>query len=145
MLHGPCMHLTRPCAPSPPWVQIVLLGVCPTRRTFPGSRDGGDITLQPLPMYTVASDNVVMTSVATSKTGRIFLGGSDGHLYELQYTATDSWGCSAAARGLAVLLACASVEDRLRCLCACVCVCARARVCVCVHYHTHKCNTLRCG
>lgn len=24
--------------------------------------------------------------------GRVFLGGSDGHLYELQYAAADSWG-----------------------------------------------------
>lgn len=24
--------------------------------------------------------------------GRVFLGGSDGHLYELQYNAADSWG-----------------------------------------------------
>lgn len=52
------------------YTQIVLLGVCPSRRP-PGiptwgmgsSSDAadGDITLQPLPMYTVPSDNVIMT------------------------------------------------------------------------------------
>jgi len=73
--------------------EIVLLGVCPTRRHALASRDGSDdIALQPLPMYTVPSDNVIMTSVATTAAGRIFLGGADGHLYELQYNAADGWG-----------------------------------------------------
>ena len=44
-----------------------------------------DFTLQPL-NYRQPSDNVVMTCVAASGDGRIFLGGADGHLYELQYS-----------------------------------------------------------
>ena len=78
-------------------MQIVLLGICPTRQA--GGRTGSpllgsdsDVALQPLPMYTVSSDNVVMTSVAATTTGRVFLGGSDGHLYELQYHAAEGWG-----------------------------------------------------
>lgn len=49
------------------YAQIVLLGVCPTRRnvTLPHT-DSDEITLQPLPMYTVPSDNIIMTSVATT-------------------------------------------------------------------------------
>ena len=44
-----------------------------------------DFTLQPL-NYRQPSDNVVMTCVAASADGRIFLGGADGHLYELKYS-----------------------------------------------------------
>ncbi|KAJ9533902.1 hypothetical protein QJQ45_026986, partial [Haematococcus lacustris] len=75
--------------------EVVLLGVCPGRRppAPPGSRpDPVGLTLQPLPLYSVPSDNVVMTRVVCSPQGRIFLGGADGHLYELQYAAADSWG-----------------------------------------------------
>lgn len=43
-------------------LQIVLLGVCLSRR--PGG-EGEDLTLQPLPSYSLPSDNVIMTSVAT--------------------------------------------------------------------------------
>lgn len=65
-------------------VEVVLLGVCST-----GGND--DIALQPLPLYAIASDNVTMTCVATTPEGRIFLGGADGHVYELLYSANDSW------------------------------------------------------
>ncbi|GAX86588.1 hypothetical protein CEUSTIGMA_g13996.t1, partial [Chlamydomonas eustigma] len=75
--------------------EVVLLGVCHLRR--PGlsssSEDDvtADITLQPLPMYNISSDGMVITCVATSSKGRIFLGGSDGHVYELLYNAADKW------------------------------------------------------
>ncbi len=59
-------------------MQIVLLGVS----VGPGPED---FTLQPL-NYRQPSDNVVMTCVAASAGGRIFLGGADGHLYELRYS-----------------------------------------------------------
>lgn len=62
---------------------MVLLGVCSTA--------DDDLSLQPLPLYSVATDNVTMTCVATTPTGRIFMGGADGHVYELQYSANDSW------------------------------------------------------
>ena len=58
--------------------QIVLLGVS----VGPGAED---FTLQPL-NYRQPSDNVVMTCAAASADGRVFLGGADGHLYELQYS-----------------------------------------------------------
>lgn len=64
-------------------VEIVLLGVC---------EDGkGDLSLQPLPLYTVPSDNVVMTAVASTSNGRLFLGGGDGNLYEILYSTGDGW------------------------------------------------------
>lgn len=51
----------------------------------------GEVTLQPLPLYSFPSDNVVMCSVASTPDGRIFLGGMDGHLYEVQYFPGDTW------------------------------------------------------
>lgn len=65
--------------------EIVLLGVCCSGTTYE------NITIQPLPLYTIPSDNIAMTSIATTTTGRIFLGGADGNLYELKYAAADSW------------------------------------------------------
>lgn len=70
-------------------VQVVLLGVCPARLSSSGG--SGDITLQPLPMYCVPTDNVVMSCVSCSAGGRAFLGGADGHVYELNYNALESW------------------------------------------------------
>ncbi|KAJ3126506.1 hypothetical protein HK100_010209 [Physocladia obscura] len=40
---------------------------------------------------TIASDNVSMTSIVGSSNGRIFMCGSNGRLYELQYQADDGW------------------------------------------------------
>jgi hypothetical protein len=70
---GQLLHLAHafppPLLPFPH--QIVLLGVCSSRRPgaaagLTGSNDSDDLTLQPLPMYSVPSDNVVMTCVATT-------------------------------------------------------------------------------
>jgi nuclear pore complex protein Nup155 len=70
--------------------QIVLLGVC-----ISPSPAGGDqyeqLSLQPMPLYSLPSDNVIMTCFASSAGGRLFMGGSDGNLYEIQYEATDTW------------------------------------------------------
>ena len=72
--------------------EIVLLGVCCSAGPSGVSTDDREeITLQPLPMYSVPSDNVAMTSIACSPNGRIFLGGADGNLYEIKYTPADSW------------------------------------------------------
>jgi len=63
----------------------VLLGVA----TAAGGGGRGDpqheLSLQPLPEYSVPSDNVIMASVAGTAAGRIFMGGADGRLYELKY------------------------------------------------------------
>ncbi|KAI8471772.1 MAG: nucleoporin-domain-containing protein [Monoraphidium minutum] len=74
-------------------VEIVLLGVCVGPATGGGGGDAFEtLSLQAMPLYCVPSDNVVMTCAAASpSTGRIFLGGADGNLYELTYAATDSW------------------------------------------------------
>ena len=72
------------------FVQLVLLGVCCS-----GNIIGGDpfeeLTLQPLPEYTIPTDGVTMTCITSTESGRIFLGGRDGHLYELLYTTGNGW------------------------------------------------------
>lgn len=70
--------------------QLILVGVCCS-----GAGDGTDpyaeISLQPLPEYTVPSDGVTMTCITCTDNGRIFLAGRDGHIYELQYTTGSGW------------------------------------------------------
>ncbi|CAD7700243.1 unnamed protein product [Ostreobium quekettii] len=47
--------------------------------------DGAGTVLEPLSLYRASTDNVLMTSVCTTPLGRIFMGGEDGHLYEVLY------------------------------------------------------------
>lgn len=60
-------------------LEIILLGVSAGRENaLPGNT-----------LYTtylsVPSDNVSMTSIHGSSSGRIFMTGSDGHVYEMEY------------------------------------------------------------
>ncbi|XP_074264142.1 nuclear pore complex protein NUP155 [Silene latifolia] len=70
--------------------ELILVGVCCS-----GTPDGKDpyaeLSLQPLPEYTVPSDGVTMTCITCTDKGRIFLAGRDGHMYELQYTSGSVW------------------------------------------------------
>jgi nuclear pore complex protein Nup155 len=43
------------------------------------------MTLTPLSNYSVQTDAVSMTACAHSASGAIFLGGADGHMYEIDY------------------------------------------------------------
>jgi len=72
-------------------VQIVLLGVCTGPAKGAAADAYEELSLQPMPLYTLPSDNVMLTAFAASASGRLFMGGSDGHVYEIQYSATDSW------------------------------------------------------
>eukprot|EP00878_Enallax_costatus_P030926 GHUV01033740.1.p1 GENE.GHUV01033740.1~~GHUV01033740.1.p1 ORF type:complete len:413 (+),score=119.95 GHUV01033740.1:567-1805(+) len=72
-------------------VEIVLLGVCTSPSKGGGSDHYEELSLQPMPLYTLPSDNTIMTCFASSALGRIFMGANDGHVYEIQYAATDSW------------------------------------------------------
>ncbi|XP_076952378.1 nuclear pore complex protein NUP155-like [Bidens hawaiensis] len=71
-------------------VELLLIGVCCS-----GSADGSDpyaeVSLQPLPEYTIPSDGVTMTCIACTNRGHIFLAGRDGHIYELHYTTGSGW------------------------------------------------------
>ena len=44
-----------------------------------------------MPLYSLPTDNVIMTCFASSAGGRLFMGGADGNLCEIQYEATDRW------------------------------------------------------
>ncbi|KAF5750111.1 nuclear pore complex protein [Tripterygium wilfordii] len=71
-------------------VELILVGVCCS-----GGVDGtdpyGEVSLQPLPEYTIPSDGVTMTCITCTDKGRIFLAGRDGHIYELHYTTGSGW------------------------------------------------------
>ncbi|XXG81808.1 hypothetical protein AAC387_Pa09g2374 [Persea americana] len=70
--------------------ELTLVGVCCT-----GRGDGTDpyveLSLQPLPEYTIPSDGVTMTCITCTDKGHIFLAGRDGHVYEMQYTTGSGW------------------------------------------------------
>ncbi|XP_057415824.1 nuclear pore complex protein NUP155 [Lotus japonicus] len=71
-------------------VELILVGVCCS-----GGADDSDpfeeVSLQPLPEYTIPSDGVTMTCVSCTDKGRIFLAGRDGHIYELLYSTGSGW------------------------------------------------------
>ncbi len=62
-----------------------MLGVCTS------GRNHEELSLQPLPLYTLPTDGVIMCCCAATASGRVFLGGADGHVYEVQYNAADKW------------------------------------------------------
>lgn len=70
-------------------LQLSILGVC----CGPGS--GGDplaeLSIVQLSGYSISADGVTMCTVASTPAGRIFLGGADGHLYEIVYSSSDGW------------------------------------------------------
>ncbi|GER37200.1 nuclear pore complex protein Nup155 [Striga asiatica] len=71
-------------------VELILVGVCCSARgdeTDPYA----EVSLQPLPEYTIPSDGVTMTCITCTDKGLIFLAGRDGHVYELQYTTGSGW------------------------------------------------------
>ncbi|XP_024941469.1 nuclear pore complex protein Nup154 isoform X2 [Cephus cinctus] len=47
--------------------------------------------LVPEPIFTVPTDGIAITTIANTSTGRIFLGGRDGSLFEIYYQAESSW------------------------------------------------------
>lgn len=75
--------------------EIVILGVALLNQgqgqATAGSGDGcGELSLLPEPLFTVSTDGVAMTCVGGSASGRIFLGGRDGCLYEVLYSGAGS-------------------------------------------------------
>lgn len=70
--------------------ELILVGVCCTGRGD-GTDQYAEVSLQPLPEYTIPSDGVTMTCITCTNKGRIFLAGRDGHVYEMLYTTGSSW------------------------------------------------------
>ncbi|XP_042463574.1 nuclear pore complex protein NUP155-like [Zingiber officinale] len=71
-------------------VELILIGVC-CMASGDGSDPFAEISLQPLPEYRIPSDGVTMTCITCTDKGRIFLGGRDGHIYEMQYSTGSGW------------------------------------------------------
>ena len=63
-------------------VEISLLGV---------SFSGEEMQLVPEPLFTLAADQLHTSCILGTESGRIFLGGRDGHLYEFCYSGQDTW------------------------------------------------------
>ncbi|CAI0383391.1 unnamed protein product [Linum tenue] len=70
--------------------ELILVGVCCSSRAD-GLDPYAEVSLQPLPEYSVPSDGVTMTCIASTDNGRIFLAGREGHIYELQYSTGSGW------------------------------------------------------
>ncbi|XP_073142273.1 nuclear pore complex protein NUP155 [Henckelia pumila] len=71
-------------------VELILVGVCCSAKGD-GTDPYAEISLQPLPEYTIPSDGVTMTCITCTEKGHIFLAGRDGHIYEMQYTTGSGW------------------------------------------------------
>ncbi|XP_010271356.1 PREDICTED: nuclear pore complex protein NUP155 [Nelumbo nucifera] len=71
-------------------VELILVGVCCSGRGD-GTDPYAEVSLQPLPEYTIPSDGVTMTCITCTDKGHIFLAGRDGHIYEMQYTTGSGW------------------------------------------------------
>ena len=50
-----------------------------------GHDEFAEMHLHPNPVYSIPSDNVYMSCMAGTQSGRIFLGGKDGCVYEVAY------------------------------------------------------------
>ena len=58
------------------------------------NKDGnGNLEMTPINLehFRVPSDDAMMTTTTCTPDGRIFLGGNDGHLYEVEYRNRNSW------------------------------------------------------
>ncbi|PKI58192.1 hypothetical protein CRG98_021414, partial [Punica granatum] len=71
-------------------IELILVGVCCSAGAD-GTDPYSEVSLQPLPEYTVPSDGITMTCITCTALGRIFLAGRDGHIYELYYTTGSGW------------------------------------------------------
>ena len=63
-------------------VEVVIMAIS-------WSASGTDLKIIPT-AYTVSSDNIPMVKVIGTQSGRVFMGGQDGNLYELDYTNVDN-------------------------------------------------------
>ena len=74
-------------------VEVVLLGV-----TFTNVEGEEEMQLLPEPLFTLGTDATHMLCVKGTASGRVFMGGKDGSLYEFAYKAEDGWFSKKAAK-----------------------------------------------
>lgn len=81
-------------------MEIVVLGVtfgdstktvCSPNKSLQNSTPYVEMQLMNKPIFVLNTDNVSIASIEGTTDGRIFLGGRDGALYELQYQAESNW------------------------------------------------------
>lgn len=81
-------------------MEIVVLGVtfgdstktvCSPNKSLQNSTPYVEMQLMNKPIFVLNTDNVSIASIEGTADGRIFLGGRDGALYELQYQAESNW------------------------------------------------------
>ena len=66
--------------------QVVLLSIDFIRFTKGNGAQCNEMRFSPQPLYSIPSDNVTINTLkAFNATGRIFMGGNDGSLYEFFY------------------------------------------------------------
>ena len=61
---------------------------CTVFSTFSGSfshDEFSEMHLHPNPVFSIPSDNIYMTCITGTQSGRIFMGGKDGCVYEVAY------------------------------------------------------------
>jgi len=68
-------------------VEILILGLTCSHE----NNEIIDLLLIPEPIFSLPTDNVIMNIIVGSNSGRLFLGGKDGCLYEIYYQATETW------------------------------------------------------
>ncbi|KAL5281513.1 NUP155 family protein [Megaselia abdita] len=75
--------------------EIIVLGVTFNTTSISQNRSQGNSTeelqLMNKPIFCINTENVAMNVVKGNYDGRIFLGGQDGFLYEIQYQAESTW------------------------------------------------------
>ncbi|XP_052776486.1 nuclear pore complex protein Nup155-like isoform X2 [Mya arenaria] len=68
-------------------VDIVLLGVSFSHT----NSEYDEMHLLPEPLFSIPTDNTYIMNIVGTESGRIFMAGKDGCLYELAYQADDGW------------------------------------------------------
>lgn len=73
-------------------VDVVILGLSfPKVQTGLNDSTCGAMQLLPDPLYTIPTDNTYLLAITSTDTGRIFMAGKDGCLYEVAYQAEAGW------------------------------------------------------
>lgn len=70
---------------------LLCLATCTEIVILGATLQGEELLLLPEPVFTLSADGAPATCVVGSASGRIFLGGRDGCLYEIVYSAGSSW------------------------------------------------------
>lgn len=66
--------------------QVILLSIDFIRFTKGNGAVVNEMRFSPQPLYSISTDNIVMNTLKAAKsTGRVFMGGNDGSLYEFYY------------------------------------------------------------